>query len=428
MAPEHLMDGVAPLLFADPLNARYVLNNQFVQPSDIFALSSAANKTFATSNGGVGIAGANELRIDHSSGVPEILYEGSGVNGIRNPRMEGAVLGTIGSGGQFPTNMGISGIPSGITGQIIGTGVENGISYFDLRLFGTFNTTSGFNIRLETLNGISAANGQTWTLSHYIARLSGTSFGVIRYQVVMCDGANNDIGNVFAGSTNISTDLTSAMRVFGGTVTLNQAATAFISPRLELGHAAGTTIDVVLRFGFSQIEQNSTRTSFMLPPVGAPAAAIRTADTIPLTAAARAGLLSGAGAVAARAVYPVTAVAGGRIVSLAANALIGPTAPMNLAGMFNGTTGLDGITGGGNWNASNGAGACATWGVSGRRIAMNGGTVASDALAVGAGSTVHIGPNTGLQAGQIIRLRQLVGWTLSDRASAAAVQAQARIA
>ena len=72
-------------------------------------------------------------------------------------------------------------------------------------------------------------------------------------------------------------------------------------------------------------------------------------------------------------------------------------------------------------------GICAGWGASGTRFAANG--VAASAVQTNSWpTTIYLGPSTGLGTGQVFRIRQLVGWTMTDRPSAEAVTAQARLA
>ena len=69
------------------------------------------------------------------------------------------------------------------------------------------------------------------------------------------------------------------------------------------------------------------------------------------------------------------------------------------------------------------------FGPSGQIGSEQGSAPASDSFTVsGSRAAVYLGPNGGLVAGQILRVRQLVGWTLADRPSSAGIQAQARLA
>ncbi|TPQ51406.1 hypothetical protein C2U72_08495 [Prosthecomicrobium hirschii] len=63
----------------------------------------------------------------------------------------------------------------------------------------------------------------------------------------------------------------------------------------------------------------------------------------------------------------------------------------------------------------------------GTRPAVNG-TAAAAAQTNAWPTTVYIGGSSGLSTGQVLRLRQLVGWTLTDRPSAAAAISQSGLA
>src|SRR5690606_13946399 len=60
------------------------------------AFSRASTATYIDRTGTLQEVGQNVPRIDWSHGRPALRLEGSRTNGIRNPRGEGAVLGTLG--------------------------------------------------------------------------------------------------------------------------------------------------------------------------------------------------------------------------------------------------------------------------------------------------------------------------------------------
>lgn len=152
-----------------------------------------------------------------------------------------------------------------------------------------------------------------------------------------------------------------------------------------------------------------------------------TGDTCTLTTAAYNVLAGTSGAVAARGVYPVTAIASSRLVAYGGFHIVGPrTGNLTQAENFNGTTAVYASAASGNWPT--GFGAVGSWNAGNRSIVLNGGTVTNDANGRGAQTVITIGPQTGMQAGQFIRLRQLVGWNLADIGTNAQLQAQARLA
>ena len=94
-----------------------------------------------------------------------LKIEGQRTNGIRNPRQEGAAVGTPGTS---PTNMARNS-SGGITqGEIVATGVDQGLPYVDYRITGTVASGTGiWTLNLEAINVIAALTGQTWTGSWF---------------------------------------------------------------------------------------------------------------------------------------------------------------------------------------------------------------------------------------------------------------------
>lgn len=92
-------------------------------------------------------------------------------NLIRNPVGAGAVVGVIGSGGQFPTNWGSAQTPPGMGWEIVATGEEAGLPYVDIRVFGTPTNNARPLLRFEVTNSFSS--GVTFTLEAYLKRLAG---------------------------------------------------------------------------------------------------------------------------------------------------------------------------------------------------------------------------------------------------------------
>jgi hypothetical protein len=318
--PEHLMDGVSPNLFSAPNLGLYMLNGNAVSPQDIFALSSAAGKTYVDASGVLRTAAANEVRVDYSSGVGELLFEG----GVRNLLLNSDTLAT----------------------QSVTT-------------TGTTHTLSFRGTGTVTLSGTSTAGP-----------LVGT-------------GVNDRVSLTFTATA--------------GTLTLTVSGSV-------------TT---------AQLQTGSIMTSYV--PTGG-ASVLTTADIVPLTTDARNILLASAGAAVWRGICPIRnatifiSKGTARMLGPSSSATVAQTQPIDLTAN----------AGTGDWSV--GAGACVTWGASGRRLGMGGGTVVSDANPIASGATIHLGNSTGIPAGQVLRLRQFAAWTLADRATEGAVQAQARAA
>ncbi len=206
------------------------------------------------------------------------LIETSSINGIRNPRGEGGTVGTIGSGGVFPTNWSTA---STLSVAMIGNGFESGIPYTDIRCFGT-STGTNFNILPEFGNVIPASVGQTWTHSAYY-RLVGGSWNNVTSIVQQIKDFSFNAGAgllIQTVGTNIaqptSSGLATQRTVF--TWTLPDATVAFVRPAINFIFANGIAIDLTIRIGGPQLEQQPTASSLILPTIGSPIATTRAAD------------------------------------------------------------------------------------------------------------------------------------------------------
>jgi hypothetical protein len=186
------------------------------------------------------------------SNCGRLLLEPQRTNSIRNSTMVGAVTG---SPGTAPTNWIIVG-QSGISSQILATGIESGLQYIDVRITGTAASSGSFRFLFEQNTGIAATNGQTWTASVW-ARITGVSltgtFAVTQ---------RNAVGGVL---TTLSTPLayTSTLSRFTFTSTNNNALTAFAIPEITVALTGGTTYDFTIRIAAPQMELGAYATTFI---------------------------------------------------------------------------------------------------------------------------------------------------------------------
>lgn len=218
--------------------------------------------------------GADQARFNGTE--RRLLIGGQRTNSIRNPRAEGAVAGTPGT---LPTNASIS-LATGLSSELVGSGVQNGIAYVDVRIVGT-PTSSSTGYRPEaSYTAVPAANGQTWTASLFVAQVGGSLSGITTVAVNL--SYSNSSSVLISGQTlsSAAISLTSTMQLASVTLAASDAAVAFARMQLLVGTTAGAAVDATLRIGWPQLEQGAFVSTPILPPAGAPAASTRGADLI----------------------------------------------------------------------------------------------------------------------------------------------------
>jgi hypothetical protein len=236
----------------------------------------ASNATFFDANGTLQTAANDTPRFDHdpATGASRgLLIEEARTNSIRNSQAGGAVVGAPGT---LPTNWGTIGITGGadVSQEIVATGTEAGMSYVDLRFYGT--ASASFFVGFDTATGIVAANGQTWTGSVYVKLVGGSmsNIGNVRVQV----RANNVSGSVLQTGTTTFTPSSSLARN-AHTLVFNNASIARTRTGLAFFDTIGA-IDITLRIAAPQLEQGAFATSY-IPTTNA--AATRAADSAVVT-------------------------------------------------------------------------------------------------------------------------------------------------
>jgi len=205
-----------------------------------------------------------------------LLIEEGRTNSIRNPRAEGAVAGTPGTG---PTNWFLSAPPQ----QVVGTGVENGISYVDARFTGSLTATFAFLFELP--NVIAALPAQIWSASAYVRLVGGSLAAVtsiemaVRAYSAAATGVDTTTGFVSQQSVAFTpTAAPLAPQRFSSAGFSLPASSAFVASGLRVSVAGA--FDFTLRIGLPQIEQGGFATTPILPAIGTPATSSRNGDVI----------------------------------------------------------------------------------------------------------------------------------------------------
>jgi hypothetical protein len=216
---------------------------------------------------GVGINAS--ARIDGSGGT---------TNYVRNPRVEGAVVGTPGT---LPTFWADGGVPAGITRQIVATGTDaaTGLTYFDIRYSGTLTGGANFYIYTDFAVPLPViVLGETFTNTAWLAAI-GASVGGANLALYFVTNFSPNPGNIV---TYLNPVITGTLAPYGNSGTAGVGQSAISQCFIQFSYSAAGPIDITLRIAAIQLERGSVRTPIILPPVGSPQVSSR-------------GLIAGAG-------------------------------------------------------------------------------------------------------------------------------------
>ena len=209
----------------------------------------ASSQTYFDSTGTLQTATTNVAAFDYDPSTLAPLglsmWEAR-TNSIRNNTMVGAVAGTPGT---LPTNWSQSN-NTGIVPAVVGTGIENGITYIDLRFVGTTATGQNNNVFFETNAAVAASASQVWTGSMYARLVGGSYTNITRLDLGVKD-------NISAAQTTCSTLTAAALATQRTTFTRTNDAGAvtWVNSFIQLvPNVAPVAIDITLRIGMPQLE------------------------------------------------------------------------------------------------------------------------------------------------------------------------------
>lgn len=230
--------------------------------TDIVTFTRASGGSYTDSAGVLRYARNNEPRYDYNPSTLAfrgVLIEEARTNYVRNNTNIGAVAG---SPGTMPTYFGTYTPLTGITRQIVGTGIENGIPYIDIRVYGTPSAAGSYLWYWEASSGIAATTAQTWTCSAYAKRVSGSLTGVSG--VFFQADEYTSVPAYIRSNNGSQFTLSDALARYSHTFTTSGGATtAYILPCFTLS-LSGAAVDVTVRFGAAQMEIGSFITSPIL--------------------------------------------------------------------------------------------------------------------------------------------------------------------
>lgn len=158
---------------------------------------------------------------------------------------------------------------AGITREYVGSGIEDGKSYIDLRFSGTASTVSKHTLYFNSsITHPPAALGQIWTSSFYARIVAGDKTNVISF----FSGVDEmDAGSTYlTGSTsNNIASLSSSLSRFTHTKTMSNASVVKVTGKFQIEATNGTAIDITIRIYAPQLEMRSVATAYIPTSAGA---------------------------------------------------------------------------------------------------------------------------------------------------------------
>ena len=182
-----------------------------------------------------------------------LMIEETATNTVRNSVAAGAVVGTP---GVQPTNWIIPNPGAGLTRSIVGTGVEKGIEYVDIRYSGVSNAVF-INIYGDQTNNTPAINGETFSSSFFWKLVAGS------FDNITCRQSVFDAALAYLAEAGNSATLSPSNEIsrISCTGTIANAATAYLNGYVQIRFPNGVPVDFTIRIGLPQTEKKAFVTS-----------------------------------------------------------------------------------------------------------------------------------------------------------------------
>lgn len=216
-------------------------------------------------------SGEPAFHTDYQSGLGGLLVQDSRTNGIRNVDFAGAAVGTPGT---LPTNMTVNFQATTLSRQIVALGTIGDLNYMDIRFFGTAAAAQTVSLLFDAASAIPAANGDTWTIALSAALIAGSLSGVSATSPFLLLQPQNSTPANLSNNIGPAMALTNQLNRFEYTLTIVDAATAFIRGSFCFSSVNGANIDFTVRLVAPQLELGSSAST---PIRTSGAAATRTA-------------------------------------------------------------------------------------------------------------------------------------------------------
>lgn len=174
---------------------------------------------------------------------------------------EAQIIGAVaGSPGTLPGAWSVS-LPSGLSRSVVGSGVADGLRYFDLRLQGTPANGTFVVVQCDS-RGSPAAVGQEWTAAMFVQIVGGTTGGIKNNasspRVVMLARDNAEAGTEQAVSASFFGATSGPLHAnqFFATRTLSVAGSVKTSAHVQ-AEFDGSAVDVTLRIALPRLWQSA---------------------------------------------------------------------------------------------------------------------------------------------------------------------------